>query len=256
MSKFRTGVAAAPEFPTTPVLLSKARFQRNNILIGNDPVQTRFAEQFFGVPCKEVDVVRDEDILKDTPTLYQVLISKSIEISPELRLKTGIWSLSPVVKGSASATAVIKSAMEILDVKLDKESVNRACDILTEEEIGDVRAALWNAVWVIAGEIPAQPEFWKAPWSKGNWMPKGVDPKYRLNALYRELVGYVLVRDNDEPAARRFGISPAKIKKLKALALDLDRVYNSISELSKWRQLKYDPYLCALKIARIWKIQY
>ena len=256
MDKFRPGVGGAPEFPPTPVLLSKSKLHHSNILVGDDPIQVRFVEQITGVPCQHMEQVRDEDVLQDQPTLYQVLTSKSILISPQLRLRAGIWSLSPLTKGSAAATAVVKAAADMPGVKLDREKTQRASDILTEEPIGDVRAALWYAAWIVAGEIPEESGFWPDPWSGKNWIPKGVDPQYRLNALYRQLVGYILVHDKDEQAIRRFGVSPAQAKRLKNLSLSLDRVYTSILELSKWRQRKDDPYLCALKINMIWKQQY
>ncbi len=256
MDKFRPGVGGAPEFPPTPVLLSKAKLHHSNILVGDDPIQVRFAEQITGVSCQHTEQVRDEDVLQDQSTLYQVLTSKAILISPQLRLRVGIWSLSPITKGSAAATAVVKAAADMLNVKLDREKTQRASDILTEEPIGDIRAALWYAVWIVADEIPEEPGFWPDPWSGKNWIPKSVDPQYRLNALYRELVGYVWVHDKDEQAARRFGVSPAKVKRLKSMSLNMDRVYSSLIELSKWRQHKDDPYLCALKISMIWKQEY
>jgi hypothetical protein len=253
MSKIRPGIGGTLEFPPVPGLLSKKPFARHNILVGNDAVQTRFAEQTLGVECKVVDRVKDEDVLVPDPTLHQVLMSNSIDLSPELRNKAGIWSLTPITPGSAAATSIIKAACEILDVKLEIGKRNRACEILTKEVINDVRAALWNAIWIVAGEIPEDVGLWKDPWAADNWMPNGIDPRYRLNALYRELVGYIFVCDNDEASARRFGISPAKIKRLKALNLDIDRVYDSLLELSRWRSRRYDPYICALKITSIWK---
>jgi hypothetical protein len=253
MPKIRPGVGGTPEFPPAPGLLLKKPLARHNILVGNDPVQTRFAEQILGVECKVVDHVKDEDVLTPASTLHQVLMSTSIDLSPELRSKAGIWSLTPIISGSAAATSVVKAACEILDIKLELAKRNRVCEILTESAIGDIRAALWNAVEILAGNIPEKEEFWKDPWASDNWIPKGVDPAYRLNSLYRELVGYIYVYDNDENSARRFGISPAKIKRLKALNLNLDRVYESILELSKWRSKRYNPYFCALKITTIWK---
>jgi len=253
MSKIRPGIGAAPEFPPAPGLLLKKPYPRHNILVGNDAVQTRFAEQTLGVECKVVDRVRDEDVLVPDPTLHQVPMSTSIDLSPELRSKAGIWSLSPVLPGSAAATSIVKAAAEILDVKLEIAKRNRACEILTKKAIGDIRAALWDAVWIVTGDIPDEEPFWKDPWASDNWIPNGTDPAYRLNTLYRELIGYIYVHDNEENSARRFGISPAKIKRLKTLNLNLDHVYESILELSKWKVKHYNPYFCALKITTIWK---
>lgn len=254
--KIRAGVGTAPEFPPTPVLLSKKTYHRCNILVGNDPVQTRFAEGLLGVTAKNVTIVRDEDCIVSEPVLYQVVTSKAIDLSPQLRLKTGIWSLSPITKGSVSASAIVRAAAEMMDVKLERAKVNRASDLLTADDVGDVRAAFWRAVWIVSAPIPDEEPFWEDPWSGKNWLPPGVDPQYRLNALYRELVGYVLVKDDGEEQARKWGISPSKIKRLKLLKLDYDKTYDSLLELSRWRKDKYEPYICALKIARIWKSEY
>lgn len=253
MSKIRPGSGGPPEFPPVPGLLLKKPFARHNILVGNDAIQTRFAEQTLGVECKVVDCVKDEDVLVPDSTLHQVLMSNSIDLSSELRNKAGIWSLSPVISGSAAATSIVKAACQILDVKLELAKRNRVCDLLTKGVINDIRAALWEAVGIVAGDIPEEESFWKDPWVSENWIPNGTDPAYRLNSLYRELVAFVYVHDDDENTARRFGISPAKIKRLKALNLNIDCVYESILELSKWRHKRYNPYFCALKITTIWK---
>jgi hypothetical protein len=242
-----------PEFPTVPSLLSKKSFLLHNILVGNDTAQIRFAEQILNVPCKAVDRVQDEDVLVPTPTLHQVFMSSSIDLSPQIRDKTGVWSLAPLIPGSASTTAVVKAACEILSIKLEPAKRNRACEILTEEPINDVRAALWSAVWIVADDIPEKEPFWKDPWSSNEWLSKNTDPVYRLNSLYRDLVGYVLIHDNDEVAVRKFGISPTKSKRLKGMNLNLDCVYDSILELSKWRHKRYNPYFCAIAINKIWR---
>jgi len=252
MEKIRPGIGGVSEFPPVSGLLSKKNFPRHNILVGDDPVQIRFAEQVLDVKCEIVEHVKDEDLLVQHPTLHQVFISNSIDLSQEIRSKTGVWSLSPIVKGSASANAIIKAACEILGIKLERSKLNRASDLLTKEPTNDVRASLWYAIWIISGDILDE-ELWKDPWVNSNWLPKGTDPNYRLNSLYKDLVGHVFIRGNDEVAARRFGISPAKIKRLKNMSLDLNRVYESIFELSKWRQKRYDPYICALKISKIWE---
>jgi hypothetical protein len=63
-----------------------------------------------------------------------------------------------------------------------------------------------------------------------------MDVDLRLNTLYRLLVGYSLVVVKGEEAARKFGAKPSEIERYKGMQLDLTRVYDTISLLSRWRQ--------------------
>jgi hypothetical protein len=47
---------------------------------------------------------------------------------------------------------------------------------------------MWRTVWLLTDEIKPK-TIWKQPWEdKIKWMEPGVDPAYRLNTLYKDLV--------------------------------------------------------------------
>lgn len=254
--KLRPGVRVTV-WPTTPLLLSQKTFRRYNILVGDDPAQVRFAEQILGVSCRFVEVLHDEDILgKEEPLLYRVDSPRGMELSPNTKSLAGIWSLDEIEKGSAGANAIVKYAASLLEMPADKTLVQLVADGLLKEKIKDIRVAIWDAVWLLAGPRPAIQERWPDPWAKSTaWLPAGVDPSWRLNSLYRFLGGYVFAKEDDQDAARKFGVSVSKFKALQRLTLDLNKVDESIKELSRWRTQKYDPLVCALKISYLWNYQ-
>lgn len=254
--KIRSGVRNSL-FPTTPLLLSKTR-KRNNILVGDDPAQERFAEQLLGVQCKFVPTVQDDDLLgQNRPVLLRVEYARSIELSTQVRSQTDIWSLDPIEKGSAGANAIVRHACKLLGIeKPNLTLIQRIADLLCEEPISDIKAAVWHAAWLLTGPMPDEFKPWSQPWNSQNWLPINVDPQYRLNSLYRDFVGVVFARQNppDWNAAQKFFIKPTKFNILKneASTLDLNKVRASIKELSRWRLQKYNPLICALKITAIW----
>ena len=256
--KLRPGVRDTI-WPTTPLLLAQKTVFRFNILVGDDPAQVRFAELVLGLPCVFKEIVHDEDILgKENSLLYRIETPRNLELSPNTKALTGIWSLDPIERGSAGANALVRFASSLLGIPADKVLTQRIADKLLDEEksIEDVRAALWGAAWLLTGPRPEETERWPDPWSEPKkWLPKGVDPGYRLNSLYRFLVGFVFAKEDDQDAARKFGMSIARFKALQRLNLDLIKVDRSIRELSRWRTQKYNPLVCALKITNIWETQ-
>ena len=252
--KLRPGVRETV-YPTTPMMLSQKTYLRFNVLVGDDPAQVRFAEQLLGLQVQHLDQLRDEDVLgKEGSFLYQIDTPRASELSPNTKAMVGFWSLEPIEKGSAGANALVKYAASLLDTPLDKKNLQLISDDLASQDLGDIRAAIWRAAWMVAGPAPVEQTRWPDPWSKpGELLPKGVDPAHRLNALYRSLVAFVFAKENDQDAARKFGISIAKFKVLQSQNIDLDKVYSSIRELSKWRTQKYNPLVCALKIRHIWE---
>jgi hypothetical protein len=243
--------------PTTPMLLAQKTVLRFNVLVGDDPAQVRFAEQVLGIPAVHLDVLRDEDVLgKEGSRLYHIDHARGLDLSPNTKLTVGIWSLEPIEKGSAGANALVKFAASLLDIPVERKVAQLIADELVSEELGDIRAAIWQAVWLLSGPPPVDHPRWPDPWTTpSEWLPKGVDPGHRLNTLYRSLVGYVFARENDQEAARKFGTSIAKFKVLQNQNLDLNKVYSSIRELSKWRTQKYNPLVAALRIRHIWEAQ-
>ncbi len=139
--------------------------------------------------------------------------------------------------------------------KPDKAVVQQIADRIVED-VYDIRAAIWEAAWLFAAP-PKREGRWLRPWENWlMWMPKGGDPYFRLNSLYWELVEWTFAHSKDERGYRR--IPKAKwdarrFQKLSALQLPKDRVFGTLVELSVWRGKEYDPYVCVLKIAKIWE---
>jgi hypothetical protein len=254
--KLRPGVRNTV-WPTTPLLLGQKTFHRFNLLVGEDPTQVRFAEQVLGVPCQKVEQLHDEDILgKEGSLLFQVEAARCIELSPNTKAMVGIWSLEPIEKGSAGANALVRYGATLLELPANKVLIQRIADLLLEEDIGDIRIAIWHAVWLLTGPCPPEFERWPDPWVEPyKWLPTGADPSYRLNSLYRSLVGYVFAKEDDQDAARKFGMSISRFKAMQRLNLDLNKVDRSIRELSRWRAQKSSPLVCALKVTHIWNLQ-
>lgn len=265
-----SGIIGITEYPTTPLLLERTP-KKHNILIGNDAHQIRFAEQFLSlahntkVEHEAVELVIDDMLLgKDEPKLYLVERSSFIDISPNVKGKTGIWSLDLIEKGSAGINAIVRHAARLLELeKPDKSLMLRVGNEIIKDSdtkgrrylVGDIRAAVWNAVWMLSGPMP-QGGKWMNPWENWMlWLPKGVDPRYRLNSLYWTLVQWVFASAGDERGYRKTkGRWDAKeFQKLALLQLPKDKVFNSLIELSAWKERKYDPFVCALKLAKIWE---
>lgn len=280
--KLRTGVRLNGP-ASTPLLLEKLTPKFHNILIGEDPAQIRFAEHYlshahfcadecteqnhFKLKCLEVELVQDEMVLgKPEPMLYRVERQRMIELSSKVEPSVGVWALAPITKGSDGANAIVRFAAELLDMerpakaqveKFGEAMIRMMADISIRKEVEDVLAAVWVSAWLLTGPEPAPFKYWTRPWEHHlTWMPRDADPSYRLNALYRELVVWSFARDGDEYAARKVGkFKPKEFNKLKNLKLPVGCVINSIVELSRWRLHKSNPYICALKIAKIWETQ-
>jgi hypothetical protein len=260
------------EYPSTPLLLA-TKPKRNNILIGNDATQIRFAEQYLsmmhGVPIKHeaVPFVGDEMVVgQDAPKLYLVERSSLITLAPKELAKTGIYSLDLIERGSSGVNAIVRYAAKLMDIeKPSKEVLNRVGFELIKESdrskkylLTDIRAAVWHACWLLKGPAESSPK-WLAPWENWMmWMPKGGDPRYRLNALYRELVMWVFATSGDERGFKKTGGSwdAKRFAKLAALQLPKDKVYDTLVVLSAWRKpnSNIDPYITVLRISKIWEM--
>lgn len=253
-AKSEKASVTATDYPQTPFLLSEKKIPLHNILVGEDPVQVRFAELFLGVKSQVVENVRDYDLLgKEERQLLQVNYSSDVDLSPMVQKKTGIWSLAPLDEKCPGLNEIVRHAAKIMGVKPGKTFLNQVVRELTRSQLDDIRAGIWKAAYSLVGEEPKGYEDWPMPWAQPmTWFPAGEEPTYRLNSLYRDLVGYVFAKEDDVQAARKFGISQRRFGKLKEWALDINKVEKAINELSRWRNQKYDPYICALKISAIW----
>ncbi len=259
------------EYSTVPLLLERTP-RRHNILIGNEPAHIRFAEQFLStahaVPIKHepVPAVNDEMLDgKSEPKLYLVERSGLIDISPKIRDKTGIWSLDFIERGSAGINAIIRYAAKLLGIeKPTKEVMSQVgYELVKDSDPGskkylliDIRAAVWQAAWLLSGPAAGRTS-WLRPWESWQmWMPKGGDPRYRLNTLYRELVMWVFASTGDDRGFRKTGggWDAKRFQKLSQLQLPKDKVYATLAELSRWRTHDdYDPFVCVIRISKIWE---
>jgi hypothetical protein len=259
---------AGVNYPTVPLLLGH-KPKRNNILIGNDPAQIRFAEQYLsmehGIPVRveAVPLVEDKMLLgHDDHKLYLVDVSSQIDISDKEKSKTGIFELNLMDRGSSGLNAIVRHAAKLLDMpKPTKDVVSyvgyeliKETDSSKKYMLGDIRAAVWFAAWLLRGPVPPKIN-WTQPWENWlMWMPRGFDPYYRLNALYRELVMWVFASAGDDAGFRKTGGSwnAKRWQKLAQLQLPKDKVYATLAELSAWKAHSYDPYVCVIRISKIW----
>src|SRR5271170_1342009 len=143
--------------------------RKNNVLIGNDPTHIRFAEQFLSVTFEtairhEAVPVVSDIILQgnDEPKLYLVDVPHQIEISPNVKAKTGIWSLDMLERGGAGINAIIRHAVKLLEIsKPDKHVMAQVGYELIKESdpsskkylLTDIRAAVWQAAWILSGSV-------------------------------------------------------------------------------------------------------
>jgi len=180
-----------------------------------------------------------------------------VNISENVRDKTSFWSLGPLKQGSAGVMAIVKHAAAATGkTAVDKDALQRVADKLANDGVGDIRVAIWRAVWLLLGPVPEERKRWLDPWeSYTGWLRPDTEPSYRLNTLFRDLSAYAFVISGEEESLKKanLSISPSKLKYLSGLKLDLGKVYRTLRELSSWRNKHADPYPCAVKVAAIWQ---
>lgn len=255
-TKFRPGVRESEFLPVPGILLQKTH-KRFNVLVGDDPVQVRFAEFLLNTPAVEQESLKDENFLgQEGNLLYHIRHIRHLDVSDNVKPKIGIWSLNPIVRGSAAASSLVRFAAQLQGGEFSKERLKEVADEITKEESNDLRATLWRAVWLLTDPHPEPFKPWPAPWeTTTGWLPKGVDPSYRLHSLYRDIVAYTFTRNPEwEEGVRKAGVnlSPSKLKVVKGWKLDARKVHDTYYELCRWRCQRYDAYVAALKITNIW----
>lgn len=249
------------DYPTTPLLLERTP-KKHNILIGNDRMQIRWAEQFLSmahdakIKHQVVETVNDDMVHSEEPKLFVVERSSFIDLAPAVKARTGIWQMELIEPKTAGLNAIVRQGAKLMGIaKPDKDEVQRVANAM--DEVFDIRAAIWHAAWLWSGTVPEKSSGrWLQPWENWlGWMPQGVDPRYRLNTLYWDLVRWVFASTGDERGFRRTkGHWNAKrFTELASLTLPKDKVYNTLVELSIWKDRKYDPWVCALKVSKIWE---
>jgi hypothetical protein len=258
------------QYPSAPLLLEKP-LQKNNILIGDNEAQVRFAEQYLSaahgqsIVCQKMDLLTDDHLLgHDEPLLYRVERSSFFDLSLDVKAKTGIWSLEFISEGSTAANALVRAAATLIDAKPKKEDVTRVARELVYqtrhgmgEDLDQIMVSVWRAAWLLTAP-PIERKSWPRPWENHvAWMPPDVDPAHRLHSLYWELMMYIFAAENDEKGWKRMG-RPYKAETFKRAAtkrMPLPQVDATLHVLSAWREQKSDPYICALKVAAIWETQ-
>lgn len=254
-SKNRTA-GTSQEFTPAVFLLQKKSAHRNHIVIGEDPAQLAFIAEELETPIEEVDRVTDDMLVGQSGHLYKVFAGHRIDLSPEMRSKTGFWSAEPITRGSAAINVIVKYAAAILpfEGKLTREQVDIVGDQVVKNRIVDVRVAISESMWLLTGEIK-RPERWPEPWEQPiKWVnSETMDVSYRLNTLHKRLIGYTTYLGKGPEAAKAIGVRPHELQKYKDLTLDLTKVYHTIKTISQWRQGKWaDEYICAGIICSIW----
>jgi hypothetical protein len=237
--------------------------KKHNILIGDDKMQIRWAQQFLSIAhntkieAEVVEIVNDDMVHSEQPRLYVVERSSFIDLAPNIKARVGIWSLDLIEPDSAGLNAIARQGARLMGIeKPDKAQVERIAKEM--DEVYDIRAAIWQAAWLWSGSPKEKFKTWLRPWENWMaWMPKGEDPYYRLNALYQELVQWVFAMTGDERGYRKFARNwdPKRWSNLARLQLPKDKVFNTLVVLSHWRRNKYDPYICIMKVAKIWETQ-
>jgi len=253
------------DYASTPLMLERTP-KKHNILIGNDRMQIRWAEQYlsaihdFKVRHEVVQSVNDDMVHSEESRLYVVERSSFIDLAPAVKARTGIWDMTLIEEGTAGLNAIVRAGAQMVEIKPTKEQV--AIIAKKMPDVRDVRAAIWHAAEKWLEGIPEKTGgAWLQPWDNWlAWMPQGVDPEYRLNTLYWDLVRWVFARTGDERGFKKIAkkFDTKKWAKASSLQLPKDKVYQTITELSVFKASKgtdhrVDPWVCVLKIAKVWE---
>jgi len=252
---FRPGIEAS-EYPPIIQLLARKSPKRHHILVGTEPFQVKFAEQALGLKCQAVEKVDDATLLDGEAHLLCVPTGDAVDLSPGTREKASFWHIGAIKKGSAGAAALVRHAAALVGASPDKAVVQLVADELASGGIGDLRAAIWEAAWLLLGPPPEERKRWLEPWESGvGWLGKGVDPGYRLNTLLKDLTAYVFTACGEADSLKKAGIflSPSKQRYLSGLRLDPAKVHATLRVISAWRAGRGDPWACALRVSAIWE---
>lgn len=250
-ASMRDGVKAT----SLPIFISRKSTPDNNIFVGEDITQIRYAEQILGVESELRDRVVDDDLLGYSGLLLHVYADSKIDLSPYIRSTTGVWSAEPIIKGSAAASAIVRQGLKLLKTEpseFARETLRSIADKVAKVAVTDVRGSIGYAAHLILSP-PQDYTQWESPWKNpGHWLVHGTSVDHRLNALYREVVGWAYVHQGDLVAAKKFGVTPAQQAALKQLSLEPEKVYQSICELSRWKTSGMPANVCALLLTNIW----
>jgi hypothetical protein len=71
---------------------TRKTYPANNVIVGSDHAQIRFAAQFFEAEIQELARVTDDALLGHKGLLIHVTGQHQVDLSPEVRARTGVWS--------------------------------------------------------------------------------------------------------------------------------------------------------------------
>ena len=251
---FRPGVVTSSEYPPVVFTLGRKTLPKWNVVIGDDRAQVLWMEHVAGIPSVQVAKVTDEMLLSKDASLYRVRLDHHIDISSDVKARTGIWSADPIIKGSAALNHLVKFAHTLLPHNppaLTREQVATVGAAVMRYDVVLVQAAIGRAMTAICGPmLPRKP--WNEPWlDPRHWMDLK-EPKYRLNFLHKTLVAWAHIYWDNVHYAKQQGLSPSRIQWLKGQKIDPKKVLKAIKILSAWRVKKYDPFVCAMVVSAIW----
>ncbi|RZU39175.1 hypothetical protein [Edaphobacter modestus] len=156
----REGVNISSELPPVPFILLKKALPKNHIVVGDEAGQIRFLAHQVGAKPEFVERVTDDLLAGFEGKLYVVSTKYKVDLSPELRARTGMWSTEPIVKGSAAINTIVKHTLTLLAGKekaLKRVVLDRVGDMLTKGKTDDVPGLIWAAVWHLSADLPPKP---------------------------------------------------------------------------------------------------
>ena len=224
------------------------------MVVGVEPAQIRFLEQQLRTKAQRVERVNDDMLSGVTGELFQVYASHCVDLSPELRGRTALWSADPIGKGSSTVHAIVKLALTLVEYRKPptKDTIQLVESMLDKDKIEDICAVIWKAVWLLLSD-PKPPKRWVEPWeAPGTWFVDVENPEQRLNGLLNLLSNYAYFVEYGEEAIKELKIPPKEAQKIRNLHLDPTSVYQTVTRLSQWQQGKWDIYVCALLISVAW----
>jgi hypothetical protein len=250
----RYWVAASSKYPPVVFTLGRKNVPKWNIIVGDDRAQVLWMEHVAGIPSAPVAKVTDEMLLGKDACLYRVRLDHHIDISSDVKTRTGIWSADRIVNGSAALKHLVKFAHTLLPhnpPQLTREQVEIVGDQVMRYDVTLVQAAIGRAMTAICGPMTARKP-WTEPWLDPRHFMDLKEPNYRLHCLHATLVAWSHIYCNNVVYAEQMGLSSSRIQWLKGQTIDPKKVLKAIKILSAWKRETYDPLVCAFVVAAIW----
>lgn len=256
MKNYRTNhyrIATSSDYPPVVFTLGRTNLPKWNVIVGDDRAQVRWMEHVACIPSVPVAKVTDDMLLGKDACLYRVTLDHRIDISSDVKARTGIWSADQIVNGSAALKHLVKFAATLLPhtPTLTREEVEIVGDAVMRYDVVMVTAAIGRAMTAICGPMePRKP--WTEPWLDPRHFMDLKEPKYRLYCLHKTLIAWAHIYCDNVFYAEQMGLSPARIQWLKDQRINPRKVHRAIKILSAWSVEKSDEWICAMTVAAIW----